>query len=749
MWTLEKNKYIENEICINESLFALGNGRLGVRGCFEEQLEPSIRGTYINGFYDLIDAQYSEKLYGFPEVTERQVNVIETQTLLIYLDGEQVTLSESVMNGFKQSLYMDKGYTSRSYRYQTAAGKEAEICFRRLVSFVHNELFLIDLSVSYDGDIRIESFVEGDITTYSDDNDPRVGSHKEQLLQVEDLQVTEGQLDDHMIEIMASTSRSGLKLKVFSAIRNVESSGKISLMDDSKGGNVKTTITGQKTLSLSKYNVYLTDEKRFMKESVMPLFKASFEEHLKAQSDYMAKFWKDADVRIHGVDKAQQAIRYNIYQLMQSVGKDGRSNISAKGLTGEGYEGHTFWDTEIYILPVLMMSQPDLVKPLLMYRYNLIEASRERAEALGHKQGIKYPWRTIAGRECSTFFPAGTAQYHINGDVAYSFIQYYLTTGDMDFMVDYGYEVLLETSRLWLDIGHFYKDTFRIDAVTGPDEYSCVVNNNFYTNSLAKYGLGWMVALDKEIQKASPERYKKLHDKLQVTLDELDLFQKASDQMFLPYDKDLNIHLQDDHFLMKKQWDFKGTPKSHYPLLLHYHPLTIYRHQVIKQADTVLAHFLLEDEMPADVIRDSYVYYEKITTHDSSLSSCIYGIMATKIGEHVKGWSLVEDALYLDLENRHGNTKDGLHMANLGGSIMAILNGFMGYKLSDKGIKIAPYLPGDWTGIEFKIAHDGTYLDVVIDDAIHLSCESQDPVEIWVYDELHTVEGSVTLPLKH
>lgn len=749
MWSLEKNKYDVASLCVNESLFALGNGQLGVRACFEEQVLPSIRGTYINGFYDIMDVQYGEKLYGFPEETERQVNVIETQTMLVTLDGEALELSHEVVNDFHQALDFKKGYSLRSYTYTTRSGKKAKFVFRRLVSFVESALFLMHMSVVYDGEIVIKSYVDGNVTTYCDEDDPRVGSHKERLLRVEAIEVS----DDEVVHIKALTKRSNLELNVHSKLMewaSVRSEGIVHEIDEA---TVTSTMIGRGQLSISKYNVYTSgpigsNSEGKGAEILEKVIKKDFEDHLKDQSAYMQKVWSDADIVIKGDDRAQQAVRFNLFQLFQSAGRDGHTNISAKGLTGEGYEGHIFWDTEIYILPVILMSQPKLAKSLLKYRHSLLSASRERAKILGHNQGVKFPWRTIKGRECSTFFPAGTAQYHINGDIAYSFIQYYWASHDLDFMLSHGFEVLLETSRLWLDMGHFYEDSFRIDAVTGPDEYSCVVNNNFYTNSLAKYGLKWTVHFNSMLKCEYPEAYQDLSRRLQVTTEEIALFKKASELMLLPYDQNLNIHLQDDHFMYKKKWDFKGTPEDNYPLLLHYHPLTIYRHQVLKQADTVLAHFLLEEEMPEDVVRSSYHYYEGITTHDSSLSSCIYGIMAAKLGEKEKAWRLIENSLYLDLEDLHRNTKDGLHMANLAGSVMAILYGFMGYRHSDLGIQIAPHMPDKWSEVHFKIRHDEGYLDVMVSDSIRVCNNSKIPVALTVYKEVHQIQDSVTLQLQ-
>ena len=341
-----------------------------------------------------------------------------------------------------------------------------------------------------------------------------------------------------------------------------------------------------------------------------------------------------------------------------------------------------------------------------------MDAARENARILGHKKGALYPWRTISGSECSAYFPSGTAQYHINADIAYMFVQYYFVTGDLDFVENKAAEVLFETARLWMDTGHYVGDSFRIDAVTGPDEYTCVVNNNYYTNCMAKYNLKW-AAKFYELLKDN-NRLDSLADRLEVTEEEVREWQEASEKMYLPYDEKLDINPQDDSFLSKAVWDFENTPKDHYPLLLHYHPLYIYRYQVCKQADTVLAHFLLEDEQKLSTIKNSYEYYEKITTHDSSLSTCIFSIVASKLGDIKKAYDYFMQTTRLDLDNVHHNTKDGIHTANMGGTYMGMVYGFAGLRIKEQGIFFNPIIPEQWESYEFKICYQERTIKVHI-----------------------------------
>ena len=361
---------------------------------------------------------------------------------------------------------------------------------------------------------------------------------------------------------------------------------------------------------------------------------------------------------------------------------------------------------------------------------------------------MKYPWRTIAGRECSTFFPAGTAQYHINGDIAYGFIQHYLQHENLDFICRYGAAVIFETARLWLEIGNFQNEKFMIHNVTGPDEYSCIVNNNFYTNVIAQYNLKWAVKFYEILKQNHPKVLDEITEKIGMDTSEVYEMEKAYQNMYLPYDEVLKINKQDDAFLDKAVWDFEGTPESKYPLLLHYHPLTIYRYQVIKQADTVLAHFLLEDCADEETIKNAFDYYEKVTTHDSSLSSCIYGIMASKCGYHEKAYGYFLETVRMDLDNTHGNTKDGLHVANLGGTALSVIFGFAGYRIKDTGIHLSPWCPKTWSGYGFKLLYRGRQLRVKVSDKVEIELLGGQKLELKVYGRSYTLDGMLRIPLE-
>ncbi|WP_042351121.1 glycoside hydrolase family 65 protein [Bacillus massiliigorillae] len=739
-WTLTSNKLSQKDVLQDESLFFLGNGFLGVRGNFEEGYAPdytSIRGTYINAFHDITEVTYGEKLYGFPETQQKLINIIDAQEVTIYLDEERFSLYEGEVLSFERKLHMDKGFSERIIHWRSPKGQEVKLHFKRLVSFTVREIFAIQITiepVNFFGKVKIVSTVNGDVENFTDPNDPRVASGHAKRLKV--LMAKE---ENGICTVKNETYVSKLQTACATQYAvNTNHTASHTVHSDCVESHFTFELSN--TVTFTKWNAY-TDTLRHGEELVGKATVAlqsfiSFEDALSAQEAYLADFWKNADITIEGDSDLQEGIRFNLYHLLQSTGRDPHSNIAAKGLSGEGYEGHYFWDTEIYMIPVFLMTKPELAKDLLIYRYHILDGARANAKILGHKQGALFPWRTISGTECSAFFPAGTAQYHISADIAYSYIQYYLVTQDIPFMAEYGAEMLFETARLWIDAGNFHKDKFVINDVTGPDEYTCIVNNNYYTNVMAKHNLKWAAKAYQILVEQDQDALQAIMNKINLSQDEVAQWQKAAELMFLPYDAELDVNPQDDSFFQKEVWDFDNTPKEKHPLLLHYHPLTLYRYQVCKQADTVLGHFLLEDEQAMSTIKNSYDYYENITTHDSSLSHCVFSIMASKVGYHDKAYQYFIETARLDLDNTHGNTKDGLHMANMGGTWMAIVYGFAGLRAKESGLSLAPILPKQWTGYKFSITYRNRQIAVAVNNsAITLQLLEGEAVSISVYNQ--------------
>ncbi|WP_027965236.1 glycoside hydrolase family 65 protein [Halalkalibacillus halophilus] len=740
-WTLTNTSLDQQQLLVNESLMFLGNGYLGVRGNFEEGYSSdykTIHGAYINALHENVAIQYGEKLYGFPDDQQKLVNVIDAQGIEIHIDGERFQLFEGDIISFDRNLYMDQGYSERIVHWRSPKGKEVRLTFRRLVSFVIKELFAIHVKIepiSPIQTIQVTSTVNGDVTNYTEEGDPRIASGHAKLIHGNTAWKEEG-----YTKVKAHAKRSELEVACVTAydvnLPDVDASHEAidhRIVDT-------FTVDGERVFELTKYNVYtdtLRHEDQLFERGVSIQQNIStFEDMLTQQRTYLDEFWKVTDVEIDGDASLQEGIRFNLYHLLQSVGKDAVSNIAAKGLSGEGYEGHYFWDTEIYIFPVFLMTNPEIAKKLLMHRFSTLDDARERAKEMGHRKGALFPWRTITGPESSAFFPAGTAQYHISADIAYSFIQYYLVTGDEQFKQIYLAEVLFETARLWAATGFMKDGKFLINNVTGPDEYTCIINNNYYTNSMAKYNLEWACKIYGQLETDE------VSSRLDVTEEEVDTWKEAADHMYLPYDEEKGIHAQDDSFLNKEVWDLENTPKDHFPLLLNYHPLTLYRYQVSKQADTVLSHFLIEQYADNDIIRRSYDYYEKVTTHDSSLSYCVFSIMAAKLGKEEKAYNYFNETARLDIDNLHKNTKDGLHMANMGGTWLAMVYGFAGLRIKETGLHFTPTKVEKWKHLTFPIRfHDRLLKLHLADTTMTYELVEGDALTIYHHGEAVSLEA--------
>ncbi|MDR1807661.1 MAG: HAD-IA family hydrolase [Propionibacteriaceae bacterium] len=414
------------------------------------------------------------------------------------------------------------------------------------------------------------------------------------------------------------------------------------------------------------------------------------------QRDWLADFWDRSDVTLEaGPDTPtlQQAIRWNLFQLAQATACCAGHGVAAKGLTGSGYSGHYFWDSDIFVLPFLTYTDPPRARALLEFRHAMLPAARRHARDLD-LPGALFPWRTVNGEEASAYFPAGTAQFHLGADIAFAAGQYAAVTGDAEFRAGPGLELVAETARLWLGLGHFGRDgQFHIERVTGPDEYSAIVDDNFYTNVMARHNL--LLAAD--WGEASGR----------IDAAETAAWRRAGEAMFIGWDEALGVHPQDARFLDLPRWDIAGTPPERRPLLLHYHPLTIYRHQVLKQADVVLALLLQSDRFTAAQKQADFAYYDPLTTGDSTLSAAAQAILAAEVGQPDRALELFRAALATDLEDRHANTRDGVHIASAGGVWLALVQGFGGLRDSGRHPTLDPRLPPAWTTLSFPLTIAG------------------------------------------
>jgi len=731
-WCLRETAFDPATNFLHETLFALGNGYIGLRGCHEEGYSgpagSSLDGSYLNGFYESEPIVYPEAAFGLAKTNQFMLNVPNAKAIELWFGDERFDLMQGTLARYERSLDFRTGVLVRSLEWTSPGGKKLALASRRVVSFAHKHLFAIDYAftpLNFSGRMRVVSRIDGAVTNQQAGDDPRVGS----AVSGPALQLAAIEQGESFSCITQRTHNSGFTLA--SAIDSqLESSGNVRSRPfqdgQSAGQEFDLEVRAMQQVRLTKFGAYFSsrdypaDQLAVLAKAELARAKAAgFDALCAQQAQYLADFWSQADVEIAGDDALQQGMRFNEYHLLQSVGRDGKTNIAAKGVTGEGYEGHYFWDTEIYIFPFFLYSKPEIAKKLLEYRYAGLEKARERARQMSHAKGALYPWRTIAGEECSAYFPAGTAQYHINADIAYSIKLYFDATGDLDYMAQSGAEIVLETARIWLGIGGYDRaGRFCINEVTGPDEYTALVNNNYYTNAMAQMHLRFAAAIVDTLRTRRAADFARIAAATGLEDGESAEWLRAAGRMALPYDAALGIHEQDDSFLSKKAWDFAGTPPDKYPLLLNYHPMVIYRHQVCKQADVVLALLLLSDQFSLEDKKRDFDYYEAVTTHDSSLSSCIFSIIAAEVGYADKAYDYFMETARLDLDNTHGNTHYGVHTAAMAGTWMGVAYGFAGMRVLDGALRFAPTLPQQWGHYQFKVHIRGALLQVRVDSKL-------------------------------
>jgi alpha,alpha-trehalose phosphorylase len=735
-WNVIEKAFHPEFLAQSETMLALANGYLGLRGCPEEGGPNAENATLINGFYETWPIAYAEEAYGFAKTGQTICNVTDSKIIKLFVDDEPFWLPDANLLSYDRRLNMKSGTLDREILWKTPAGKQVSIKSRRLVSFEHRHVAAISYCVTL---LNAKAFVV--ISSEMTANEPggRVDSDDPRLAKGFSGRVLHPRASyakGRRIVLCHATEKSRLTVACatdHALDTSCPHTDKTVYRDDF--GQVAFTIEARPgdPIQLTKYMVYHTSHTASAEElcgraewTLDRVTAQGFQPLLRSQEQYMDDFWRRSDVRMKDVREdrtkrstveIQQAIRFNLFHMLQASARAEDAGVPAKGLTGKAYEGHYFWDTEIYVLPFLTYTSPQIARNLLTFRYKMLPQARARAKQLGHR-GAMFPWRTISGEEASAYYAAGTAQYHINADIMYALRKYVHATGDELFLRDYGAEMLVETARLWLDLG-FYSEAkggkFCINGVTGPDEYKAVVNNNAYTNLMARENLRYAAQTVKSLQTAEPDAYNALVHKTVLEPSEVETWIRAAENMYVPYDEKRQIILQDDSFLDREPWDFQKTPSEHYPLLLFYHPLNIYRKQVIKQADVVLAMFLLGDMFSLEAKKRNFYFYDPLTTGDSSLSSCVEAIIAGQIGDMEKAIQYGMAALLMDLADVGGNVKDGCHIASMGGTWMTLTYGFGGMRDNDGTLSFWPRrAPEENAVLRFPVTYRGQRLEVEI-----------------------------------
>ncbi|MGW9112562.1 glycoside hydrolase family 65 protein [Microbacterium sp. NPDC055683] len=736
-WRLVETRYSEDDAGVTETNFAVGNGFLGLRGNYPEGRHAHEHGTFINGFHETWPIRHAESAYGFAEVGQTIVNVPDPKVMRVYVDDEPLSLDLADVREYERVLDFRDGVLRRRLLWVTPSGKEVLLESDRLVPFEERHLAVERMTVTVlnaDAPVVVncqlinrqdgQDVYGGRPAAATGSFDPR----RAERIEADRVLVPDEHWQDGTRSALSyRAASSGMTLAVV-ADHVVETTNPYThraLIDPDIAKNVfRIDARAGVPVTITKFVSYhtsrsvppseLVDRCRRTLDRTMLVGAAALHT---AQRAWMDGFWGRSDVRIAGHDDLQQATRWCLLQLAMASARADGWGVPAKGVTGSGYSGHYFWDTEIYILPFLAYTTPLWARNAMRMRTKMLPAARRRAAQMS-EAGALFPWRTINGEEASAYYAAGTAQYHINADIAFALVRYVRATGDVEFMAREGADVLVETARLWTTLG-FWRQTdgeesFHIHGVTGPDEYTTVVNDNLFTNVMARFNLRAAAEVVRQLAERSGRAYRDLVDRVQLDAGEPEVWERAADAMYIPYNENLGINPQDALFLEREVWDLEHTPDEQRPLLLHFHPLVIYRFQVLKQADVVLALFLQGDQFTAAEKKADFDYYDPLTTGDSTLSAVVQSILAAEVGYQDLALEYFEHALFVDLANMHRNTSDGVHVASAGGVWTALVSGFGGMRDHDGALTFDPRLPEGWPQLQFALTWQGSQLEVTI-----------------------------------
>ncbi len=713
-WHLRTARLDPADLAVAESLFSLSNGHIGLRGSLEEGEPSVVPGTYISGFYEERPLPHAESGYGFPESGQTVVNVTDGKLIRLHVGDSPFDLRYGRVDSHERVLDLRSGVLERRTDWTSPNGHRVRVTSRRLVSFTQRVLAAIQYEVEPLDDgfyAAIQSDLIANEGTVEASSDPRDPAPLVRPLHG-DLSVSR----DHRAVLVHRTAHS--KLRVAAGMDHLLEipDGAVTGMEcdrDLARMTVTCELRPGQPLRLVKLLAYSWSSRRTAAalrdqvDAALGVAKlAGWDKLVGEQRAYLDAFWERSDVEVEGDPALQQAVRVSMFHVLQAGARTESQAIAAKGLTGHGYDGHAFWDTETFVLPMLTYTAPEAAKGALTWRHRTLPVAMARAEELGLK-GAAFPWRTIHGEECSGYWPAGTAAFHVNADIADATARYVAATGDDEFAGTLGVELLVHTARLWASLGQFANDRcFRIDGVTGPDEYTAVVDDNVYTNLMAQ----------KNLRDAADacRRWPDAAARLEVAENEIDYWCAAADAVRVPYDEQLGVHAQSEDFTQHGEWDFEGTPPEHYPLLLHYPYFQLYRKQVIKQADLVLAMHLRGDAFTPEQKARNFAYYEARTTRDSSLSAATQAILAAEIGHLDLAYDYWAETAFTDIRNLHDNVDDGVHIAAAASTWAVAVAGFGGMRDHGGRVTFAPRLPPKLSRIRFRMTSHGRTLLVDI-----------------------------------
>jgi alpha,alpha-trehalose phosphorylase len=712
-WSVPERELQLELLAQSESVFALSNGNLGLRGNLDEGEPVGLPGTYLAGFHESRPLPYAEAGYGYPEAGQTVINVTDGKLLRLLVNDELLDLRYGQLHSHERVLDLRAGVLERRLDWESPTGQRVRVKSTRLVSFTQRAIAAIRYEVEVDEPTRlvVQSELIANETGTQESADPRAAAAlRAPLVGQEAFAEGAAGLLSH------ATRRSGLLMTAVMD-HQVDCPPNLTVASEAYDDGVRITFAADvepgEHMRIVKFLAYswsgrraLTSVRAQARGALAEAQHTGWEGLLSSQRAYLDEFWEQADVELDGDPELQQAVRFALFHVLQASARGEGRAIAAKGLTGSGYDGHAFWDSESFVLPVLTYTAPRAVRAALSWRHTTLPTARRRAEQL-NLRGAAFPWRTIAGEECSAYWPAGTAAFHVGADIAGAVVRYWQATGDDNFARGPGLEILVETARLYTALGHHDAEGgFHIDGVTGPDEYSALADDNVYTNLMAEQNL-------REAAGAA-EREPEAAERLGVTGEEIAVWRRAAEAMTIPYDPALKVHPQAADFTRHALWDFDATG-GRYPLLLHFTYFDLYRKQVVKQADLVLALHVRGDAFTPEEKAQDFAYYEAITVRDSSLSASIQAVIAAETGHLQLAHDYFAEAAQMDLEDLEHNTRDGLHIASLAGAWIVAVAGLGGLRDHGGRLSFAPRLPPHLDRLAFRLMWQGRRLRVSVD----------------------------------
>ncbi|AOZ92499.1 glycoside hydrolase family 65 protein [Paenibacillus crassostreae] len=750
-WSIIEEGFDPQNHEISESIFSIGNGYMGQRANFEELYTgPSLQGSYMAGVYYPDKTRVGWWKNGYPEYFAKVLNSTNWIGIDIYIDGVALDLAVCKVKDFVRELNMKEGTLSRSFIAELPDGKEVKVEAIRFTSIARREIGVIRYAITplnFNGSITFTPYLDGDVKNKDSNYDEKFWLEVLKEVTPEDaaLTIKTKKLDFHVTSVMAYTvHQNGNPVSVTPEATHKEKyvAHSFKLGVQAKEQVVLYKYVANVTSRDHGYGQLLSVGRTALQSAKEIGFQPLLEEHIKAWADK----WSESDIVIDGDVAAQQAIRFNIFQLNQTYnGEDDRLNIGPKGFTGEKYGGSTYWDTEAYCLPFYLSTADDsIARNLLVYRYKHLEKAKENAKKLGFSKGALYPMVTMNGEECHNEWEITFEEIHRNGAIAYAIYNYVNYTGDISYLGQYGLEVLAEISRFWEERVNYVpaKDKYMILGVTGPNEYENNINNNWYTNSMAVWTLKYTLEVLEHLQKNEPSVYKELVAKLDLKEEETSKWSDIIAKMHYPYDEERQVFLQQDGFLDKDLTPVKDLDPSNLPLNQQWSWDRILRSVYIKQADVLQGIFTLRDQFNLDEVKRNFDFYEPLTVHESSLSPCVHSILACELGYKEKAYEMYLRTSRLDLDNYNNDTEDGCHTTSMAGTWMSVVHGFGGLRVQNGVLHLNPFNPGHWKSFSFKVMFRSSRLKVTVSEHdVTVLNETEAPANVNVYGNDYTVNG--------